>query len=249
MLQCPICLHWVEKFKSGSHVIPRWAMKMTKEGEGSYASLDLKQADHPKAIREQSDLICDLWCESCENLFRDDDANGARFFKNKAYIMQDILLDPKFDYIGAEIHEGSALCDLRSFIVSLLIRFEVFSQSIQEKSSLGSRFSFYAKAYLDRILDAQNASLLMLRNSLLGASHSNSVRTRFESRNCVRMVFCGYDIFMVSDGQGPADNGLSNLISDREIVIPVYGGNSLPNFNKLLQKIQQAGPLKRKRQG
>ncbi|WP_413943076.1 hypothetical protein [Bdellovibrio sp. HCB-162] len=247
VLECPICLKLVKKFKSGCHVIPRWAMRMTKDGEGSYASLHLENIDEPKAFREQSDLICDFWCETCENRFRDDDANGARFFKNRMYIVHEMQPDPKTGNMGVEIHDPRALDDLRSFIVSLLIRYEVYGRNVPRKSPLGNRFSFYAKAYLDRELDGENAALMLFRNVILGESHSSSVKTRFGTRNCVRIIFCGYDVFLISDSRGPQVNDLSSLITDREIVIPIYGGAQLPQVSELIQKIRCAGPLPKKR--
>lgn len=238
---CPICLQSVENLKSGSHVIPKWAMKLTKEGTGTYASLDFKDENVPKAIRIQSDLICDFWCEACEIRFRNDDANGARFFRNKKYMDRVIKSDLSSGYLGIEIHHSSAVCDLRSFIVSLFLRLDVYSRRIHKKSVLGNRFSFYAKAHADNSLDTDSASLILFRILLLGESHSSSVKIRFGRRNCVKMVFCGYDIFMISDKRGPEDLEFSSLISHHGIFIPVYDGTQLPYINKVFKKIQQIG--------
>lgn len=247
MAECPICLTSVEKLKSGCHVIPRWAMKMTKEGGGTYASLDLAKYDDPKAFKEQSDLICNFWCEVCESRFRDDDANGARFFKNRMYVIREMLPDPSTGDVGVEIHDAVALDDLRSFVVSLLIRYDVYGKNVPKKSPLGVRFSFFAAAYLANELNGKNSALLIFKNAILGESHSSSVKARFGARNCVRIIFCGYDIYFISDKRGPELNDLSKLISEREIVIPIYGGTKLPQVSKLIQKIRSAGPLTGKR--
>ncbi|MNJ96712.1 hypothetical protein D3C87_144430 [compost metagenome] len=247
MIDCPICLQSVEKLKSGSHVIPRWAMKLTKEG-GNFASLDLKAKDQPKAKREQDDLVCELWCENCENRFRDDDANGARFFKDRLYVIREMRPAPETGNIGVEIHDAKALGDLRSFIISLFIRCEVYASKTLGKSLLGPRFSFYAKAHADGMFDGQNAGLVLMLNSVLGESHSSPVKTRFGNRNCVMMFFCGYSVCLISDGRGPEVGDLSNLVTDREIVIPVSGGTDLPHIDKIVNAIRKIGPINRKRQ-
>lgn len=162
-------------------------MKMTKEG-GTYTSLDLKKNDGPKAVRAQADLICNLWCETCEDRFRDDDANGARFFKNKTYIIREMKPDPKTGNVGIEIHDSRALKELRSFVISLFLRCEVYAQKVLAKSLLGPRFAFYSKAHRDKVLDGNNTGLIIFLNSILGDSQSSPVKTRFGNRNCLSSV-------------------------------------------------------------
>lgn len=238
--ECPICLQFVEKLKSGSHVIPKWAMKMTKQ-RGRYVSLVLKKNYEPKAARGQSDLICDFWCETCENRFRDDDANGASFFRDKAHIIREMRPDLKTGNAGIEIHNAEALNNLRSFIIGLFVRYDVYSKKVLGESPLGARFAFYTKIHTAGTFNNENAGLVLIRNSILGASHSSPKKTRFGNRSCVMMVFCGYDVLLISDNRGHEDNDFSKLITSREIVIPVSGGDRLPHVRKFVQTIKKIG--------
>ncbi|WP_413294827.1 hypothetical protein ACLSU7_06925 [Bdellovibrio sp. HCB185ZH] len=223
-------------------------MLMTKEGSGNYASLNLNKDDDPNATRAQRDLICDFWCGDCENRFRDDDANGARFFKDRRYIKKVIDPHPSSGNRGIEIHDGNSLNDLRSFIVSLLLRGEVYGRQKFGKKILGSRFNYFAKSHVEGVFSGNGTGLLLVRNSILSASHSSPVKTRFGDRICVMLFFCGYNIFLVSDSRGPEDNDLFKLASEAEIIIPIFGAAELPHLSKLIQAIQKIGSLSRRKE-
>lgn len=60
MKQCRNCLEQVEKFKSNSHIIPRWAMVKTKD-RGRNLSIR-----HGEVSKNQTDLMTESWCENCE---------------------------------------------------------------------------------------------------------------------------------------------------------------------------------------
>lgn len=76
MIQCLNCLEFVEKLKSNSHIIPRWAMLKTKERGGNLSIL------YGKASNNTKDLMTESWCESCEKGFGNLDNVGSLVFKN-----------------------------------------------------------------------------------------------------------------------------------------------------------------------
>lgn len=115
MVQCLNCLEYVEKLKSNSHVIPRWALAQTKEN-GKNLSIA-----YGKASRNQKDLTTDSWCEKCEKGFANLDSVGASYFRHLSTSKgsREVNFQHfKYAFQSAAVHFHTSM-----FIYSLAVRF------------------------------------------------------------------------------------------------------------------------------
>jgi hypothetical protein len=114
---CKSCLKNVATFKGGSHVIPRWLMKLAKADLGYFCSIENGQI-----LNKQSDIRTQFWCEECENKFARLDAFGANFFRDRRYFVQEVVTEHYGLPTLFELHRGDHFPEVKSFIESLVIR-------------------------------------------------------------------------------------------------------------------------------
>ena len=62
-IECPICLNLVFEFKPNCHIIPKWALDLTKEDGKNFSINSIKSGVN------QKDLVAKSWCEECEKGF------------------------------------------------------------------------------------------------------------------------------------------------------------------------------------
>ena len=127
MLTCPMCGSLVERFKSGSHIMPRGILKRTKTG-GRNVKIDLKDK---KVAINQSDERSEFWCESCERESALDDAYGI-----------DVLVHRKQGTLNTtrtqrgvrfKVLEGLDYVRFKKFALSIPIREQLARQSAQRE--------------------------------------------------------------------------------------------------------------------
>jgi hypothetical protein len=110
-------LNEVEKFKSGSHVLPRWQMRLTKDNGQN------RKIENNSIINNQRDLITESWCSQCEKTFAVLDGIGANFFRDKYAFIRDYKTVQDGIPVEFESHDNSNFEDVKRFIESVIVRY------------------------------------------------------------------------------------------------------------------------------
>ncbi len=157
---CPICLNYVEEFKSGSHVIPRWAMKLSKD-----SGVNLK-IDEKRISKNTQDLIAESWCRECEDEFGRLDSLGALFLRDNKFFVTETTANHPIIH-GYETHRGEEYYSLNRFLVSIVVRFYLFMKGNNNNIENAALYENILKYYIaKKEVYFLLTNLVDLRNSI-----------------------------------------------------------------------------------
>lgn len=218
MLQCPLCDSFVEKFKSNSHIIPKWAYSEIKENGRMIIAT-------PDGVKEgvQKDPKGEFTCENCEKNFAKDDTFSARFFRDRQFYShtEDAIITARGELAKSEYHHAESRQPLIKFILSLTIRQHLFERSIGKEGFLGPIFNRLKLLYLSDNLPP-NLIFIVKHEAILNL-HSVPQRTRILGHSAVEMIFFGYRIFLITDKRRIQDKSFDAVWDDPNVLILAIG--------------------------
>ena len=139
MIRCPICSNLVSEFKPNCHVLPRWALNLTKEdGRNFLISTE-------KSGLNQSDLKTQSWCQECEKEFAYLDSVGAVFFRDN----DKLLATDKSELNIYRFHDIETYHWVRRFISSIVVRYYLYLLNDRRVYIGESIYNDIFKAYLN----------------------------------------------------------------------------------------------------
>lgn len=141
MVKCPICLKSVSRFKTNSHVMPRWIMRIIKTGQnGRYHKLE-----QDRVSTKQSDDMGEFVCRECEDRFTEDDTFSASFFRDSRFL---IARDNEVESHSAEGKKG-----IFRFLISLCLRAHLFHEAKGTRGFLNDLFEPLRAIYFHRAIN------------------------------------------------------------------------------------------------
>lgn len=217
-------------------MIPRWAMSSIKENG------KLIEVNELNAKRIQSDLKGDFICESCEKKMKPHDDFSALFYRDKSYKKQDIELKG----IGIEEHSEDAKIKLKYFIVSVVLRYEVYLRVIEKMSGqLGPMFNSLKEHFNNSTIETSSFDLVTFCYSEHDKLHAFPWKDRQDGLNCIETMLFGYRSTLFTDRRGGPKE--YNYITSQPSLLIVKIDGIYNAFSKhLTERAKKIGPIHRK---
>lgn len=139
MIQCPICFNYVPELKPNCHIIPKWALDLTKEDGKNFVMSTIKTGPN------QSDLKTQSWCADCEKGFAGLDGAAVVFFRDNPKL----LSDGKSEMNKYVFHDVASYRNIRRFLTSVVARYYLYLLN-ERKTAIGeSIYTDIYKAFLN----------------------------------------------------------------------------------------------------
>jgi hypothetical protein len=137
--QCPVCSNLVFEFKPNCHVIPKWALNLTKEDGKNFVMSAVKNDVN------QADMKTQSWCEDCEKEFAWLDGVGALFFRDNDRLLSESKSEANI-YV---FHDMNFYKLVRLFLCSVVVRYYLYLLNDRKLSIGESIYNDIFKAYLN----------------------------------------------------------------------------------------------------
>ena len=143
MKKCPFCENQVTKFKTDSHIIPKWMHRLSFGKQSTSYNVDLEESRMEIA---QDGAKGDFICEECEKLFAKDDEYASFVFKQgqvKPSVVNIanapiIKINCDRGYIDALELGGMDFKKLQKFVFSVVLREHMY-RLLKGKNLLGDK--------------------------------------------------------------------------------------------------------------
>jgi hypothetical protein len=195
-ITCNLCSAKIEKYKTNSHVIPRWMIIEFTKVKGKNVLLNKSENSLYKIKeRNQRDLIFDYVCDECEEKFNEDDTFSPQFFREKiGYIGLKNICENNQIYELEEFNSSINLqLNLKKFIISVIIRYELFLLSIGKRPNLGCYFDTLKEEYLKKNICLTKYPMTILKfNGFSEGALSTPYKNRIKGINAICLSFKGY---------------------------------------------------------
>jgi len=254
-VKCPFCERDVERFKTNSHIVPKWMHKPTFEGNKGFVSINLKKQ---KAKIVQDGLKSSFVCDACEDLFEKDDTYASKVFvdRGKEKGIKNIssaerrILGTANAPVPCLVLTGIKFKKVQKFILGVFIR-AYLSGIHGSKPVLGEKhFKNVRKMYLDEsdindiaypILILKIDSKDMLRNVVhfpaRGKDYTSGV-------NLVAFTGGEFEFLMiVQSHKVPSEVMMWRLTNDGTLIMPIVRPSMRPGA---LEHIKQTKVIARK---
>lgn len=220
-MKCRHCGYQVARFKSNAHVIPRWAMKLTKDN-GLYRRLG------PLERRiGQEDLTTESWCYDCEDQFAILDNFGANFLKNHRYLLHPSVATCNRS-LFFEAHDLEVEPALNVFLSSIVTR--MYLHHIENGIGL-KHFSTYSKIFKNYIYGKDNFIAITKYPDLKGA-----VQELLADEKSVTFALNGYHV-AIHPCRSTFDRGILGL-QKNHILIPFIVGSDNKVVKDLVSRFE-----------